>query len=131
MSKPEYCAILHAGLLVLNTERALRFYRDVLGFVVDSNRPDLGFPGAWLQSGVQQIHLLELANPDPISGRPAHAGRDRHIAIGVRDIDVLRAALDQAAVTYTWSKSGRRAIFCRDPDGNGLEFVENLAASIR
>lgn len=123
--KIEYCAVMHAGLLVSSTERALQFYRNTLGFVVDFTRPDLGFPGVWLKVGDQQIHLLELPNPDPGSGRPAHAGRDRHIAISVRDLDPLRAALEQAAITYTWSRSGRRALFCRDPDGNGLEFVES------
>ena len=29
-------------------------------------------PGAWLQIGDQQIHLLELPNPDPVTGRPEH-----------------------------------------------------------
>jgi glyoxylase I family protein len=31
--------------------------------------------------------------------------------------------LNQAGVTYTLSQSGRRALFCRDPDGNALEFI--------
>jgi hypothetical protein len=29
-----------------------------------------------------------------------------------------------AGVSYTASKSGRAALFCRDPDANTLEFVE-------
>jgi len=122
----EYCGIAHSGVLVSDTERALRFYRDTLGFVVDDARPDLGFPGAWLRVGRQHIHLLELPNPDPARDRPAHAGRDQHVAIGVHDITRLRAVLEHATIAYTWSKSGRRALFCRDPDGNGLEFVEDL-----
>jgi len=27
-------------------------------------------------------------------------------------------------VPYTLSRSGRRALFCRDPDGNAIELVE-------
>ncbi len=121
----EYRAITHAGILVTDTRRALAFYRDTLGFVVDAMRPDLGFPGVWLKVGDQHIHLLELPSPDPVSGRPDHAGRDRHIAISVLDITPLCAALEFASIGYTWSRSGRRALFCRDPDGNGIEFIED------
>ena len=116
--------IAHASLLVSDLDISLRFYRDVLGMVVDDARPDLGYPGAWLWAGEQQIHLLRLPNPDPRDGRPAHGGRDRHIAFDVGDIPALRTALDQAGIGYTLSRSGRNALFCRDPDGNALEFVQ-------
>lgn len=114
----------HASLIVSNTERALAFYEGVLGLQRDASRPDLGFPGAWLRVGSRQIHLLELDNPDPTDGRPAHGGRDRHIALTVTDLDALSGALDAAGVAYSLSRSGRRALFCRDPDGNALEFIE-------
>lgn len=117
-------SISHCGILVADTERALCFYRDVLGLGIDPSRPDLGYPGAWLSVGAQQIHLMELPNPDPPTGRPAHGGRDRHIALAVADLDTLRARLTQYGIAYTASRSGRRALFCRDPDGNALEFVE-------
>jgi glyoxylase I family protein len=73
----EFLAIQHVSVIVADTGRALAFYRDVLGLPVDPQRPDLGYPGAWLTLGAQQIHLLELPNPDPVMGRPAHGGRDR------------------------------------------------------
>jgi len=114
----------HVSLIVADTRRALGFYRDLLGLTVDPARPDLGYPGAWLQVGAQQIHLLELPNPDPLDGRPAHGGRDRHVALAVRDLDRLAAALTAANIPFTRSRSGRRALFCRDLDANALEFVE-------
>ena len=116
--------IHHASLIVADTARALRFYCDLLGLHTDSTRPDLGYPGAWLQIGTEQIHLLELPNPDPVEGRPAHGGRDRHLAVLVDDLDALAHALDTAGVAFTRSRSGRRALFCRDPDGNALELIE-------
>jgi glyoxylase I family protein len=116
--------ILHASLLVADIGRALKFYTGVLG-IMAVPRPDLGYPGAWLAVGGQQIHLLELPSPDPAEGRPAHGGRDRHVALAVSDVDALRGRLDEAKVVYTLSRSGRRALFCRDPDGNALEFVES------
>lgn len=119
----------HVSLIVADTGRSLGFYRDLLGLALEPGRPELGFPGAWLNVGQAQIHLLELPNPDPVSGRPAHGGRDRHLALRVRDLDGLEARLDSAAIPFTRSKSGRRAIFCRDPDGNALEFIEERAVT--
>lgn len=121
----EYQGILHTSVVVATKEQALKFYIDVLGFALDPSRPDLGYPGAWLTVGAQQIHLLELPNPDPITGRPSHGGRDRHTAIGVKDISTLTEALEKNNIQYTSSRSGRRAVFCRDPDGNALEFIEH------
>ncbi|MCB1736419.1 MAG: VOC family protein [Gammaproteobacteria bacterium] len=114
----------HVSVIVADTERALDFYRGLLGLPVVPDRPDLGYPGAWLALGSRQIHLLQLPNPDPVSGRPTHGGRDRHLAVTVDAIDALTMALDDANVPYTLSRSGRRALFCRDPDGNAVEVIE-------
>lgn len=122
--------IHHVSLIVADTARALAFYRDLLGLEVEPERPDLGFPGAWLRLGGQQIHLLELPNPDPVSGRPAHGGRDRHLAVSVTDFDGLRARLETAGVAITLSRSGRRALFCRDPDGNALELIGTTSTEV-
>lgn len=67
------------------------------------------------------IHLMELPNPDPLLGRPEHGGRDRHFCIGVDSLAPLEAALERRSIPYTKSKSGRPAIFFRDPDSNTLE----------
>lgn len=119
----EIMGIHHASLLVADTARALAFYRDLLGLAVIAERPDLGFPGAWLRVGAQQIHLLELPNPDPVTGRPDHGGRDRHLALYVQDLDGLAGRLERAGIPFTRSRSGRAALFCRDPDANALEFI--------
>lgn len=117
-------ALHHASVLVADTSRALQFYCDVLGLKQDHARPDLGYPGAWLQVGAQQIHLLELPNPDPVTGRPAHGGRDRHTAFLVTDLQALMQKLEQAGLQYMLSKSGRKALFCRDYDSNVIELIE-------
>jgi len=120
----DYLGIAHASVIVVDTERSLIFYRDVLGLRVREDRPDLGYPGAWLAVGAQQIHLLEVMNPDPAKGRPSHGGRDRHTAIHVRELAPLKDSLDRAGIAYTLSRSGRAALFVRDPDGNALEFIQ-------
>lgn len=114
----------HVSLIVADTKRALGFYQGVMGLEIDHSRPDLAFPGAWLKLGNRQLHLLELPNPDSIDERPLHGGRDRHTAVCVTDLDGFAQQLERAGIPYTRSSSGRRALFCRDPDGNAWELVE-------
>ena len=116
--------IHHVSLIVESTSRSLAFYCDLLGLSQDHSRTDLGYPGAWVYLGNKQLHLLELPNPDPVNGRPEHGGRDRHVAMSVNDIQQLADLLSQQNLPYSLSKSGRKALFCRDPDGNALEFIE-------
>ncbi len=121
--------IHHVSVLVADVDASLAFYCGVLGLTIDTSRPQLGYDGAWLSTGDrQQIHLLCLENPDPISGRPAHGGRDRHIAFETNDYQTVVDQLEDAGITYTLSRSGRRALFCRDPDGNALEIIEQTKA---
>lgn len=121
---PSLTRLLHVSLLVADLGRARAFYEGILGLAPSPDRPDLGFPGVWYEVGGAQIHLLALPNPDPVDGRPAHGGRDRHTAFAVADWEGLRQTLEQAGIPYTLSRSGRRALFVRDPDGNALEFIE-------
>ena len=126
MSEPLILKLHHTSLIVKDLSVALTFYQEVLGLVADDQRPDLGYPGAWLiLPENQQLHLMELDNPDKDSERPEHGGRDHHVAFLVQSIDVIAASLDALGMIYTKSKSGRNAMFCRDPDGNALEFIES------
>ncbi|MGZ8163397.1 MAG: VOC family protein [Methylobacter sp.] len=125
MSKISF-SLHHVSLIVADTERSLAFYSQTLG-LQQVERPDLGFPGAWLQLGPQQIHLLELKNPDPVTGRPEHGGRDRHVALSVPELAPVREILDKQGIVYTMSISGRKALFFRDPDGNSIEIIEQAS----
>ena len=135
--------IHHATFLSSDLARSRDFYEGVLGLRPDPDRPAMGFYGVWYGIAAnQQIHLMQLPNPEAGLQRPSHpqgvrrgckelkpqqhtqhGGRDRHVALGVDDLDALRAKLDEAGIAYTMSRSGRAALFCRDPDGNALEFV--------
>ncbi len=121
----EIVEFLHASVLISNLETAQAFYQGILGLTPNPKRPPMSFTGVWYDIGQQQIHLMVLPNPDKDVLRPEHGGRDHHIALSVKNFDDLRAALEKGAVPYTLSRSGRSALFCRDPDGNALEFVEN------
>jgi glyoxylase I family protein len=120
-------SVHHVSLLVADTLRALEFYHGILGIPVDDNRPELGYPGAWLHIGRQQIHLLELADPEDSGKITLHGGRDRHFALHVDELDYFRKRLEERGIDYTPSSSGRRALFCRDFDGNAVELIESVA----
>lgn len=120
----EIVALLHASLMVEDLMRARAFYEGLLGLSPSPARPDMSFSGVWYDLGATQIHLICLPNPDAAVARPEHGGRDRHTALGVKGWEGLRARLDAAGLAYTLSRSGRRALFVRDPDGNALELIE-------
>ena len=116
--------LLHSTILVADLDKARVFYEGVLGFKASALRPEMSYDGVWYEFGEQQLHLMQLPNPESGLQRPANGGRDRHIAFSVDDLSMLMVRLEQAGIKFNLSKSGRRALFCRDPDDNALEFVE-------
>ncbi len=126
-------SIAHTSFLVADLAVSIRFYTELLDLKVNPNRPDFGYGGAWLDIGEsgQQIHLMSLPNPDIDSVRPEHGGKDKHVALVVENVDDVAEKLEQAGVVVSRSKSGRPAFFCRDPDGNALEFAENFLPKVK
>lgn len=116
--------ILHATFLTDDLKKSRAFYEGAIGLRPDPSRPVMSYDGVWYDvANNQQIHLMLLPNPEAGLARPAHGGRDRHVAFAVTDMEKLAERLKEAGVVFTLSRSGRRALFCRDPDGNALEFV--------
>ncbi len=58
-----------------------------------------------------------------VSTETEHVGKDRHLAFVIDSLTDLKMRLDAKNIPYTLSRSGRKALFCRDPDLNGLEFM--------
>jgi glyoxylase I family protein len=121
----EFTGVHHVGVLCENLERSLDFYQGVLGLEINPDRPNdkLPYRGAWFWVGAEMIHIMELPNPDPLTGRPSYGGRDRHTCVALKSLDGLRIALEKAGIPFSQSSSGRAAIFARDPDGNCIEFT--------
>jgi len=116
--------LMHVGLIVADLEASAAFYEGGLG-LRRKDRPDLGFDGIFYSlGGHQELHLMLLPNPYEAAVLPMHGGRDRHVAFQVNDLAQIRCKLESRGIAYTMSKSGRSALFCRDPDGNAVELCE-------
>lgn len=104
----------HVALAVRDLDEALAFYAH-LGFS-PLERPDFGFPGAWLQAGSAQIHLTVEAD---LAVRTAN-----HVALEVDDLDAVVGALTSAGLKVgrvpELAGAGRQA-FLQDPTGNLIE----------
>lgn len=114
----------HVHLKVADLERALKFYRDVLGFEVTQR---LGHRAVFLSAGGYHHHIglntWESAGGSP---PPANATGLYHVAIlyptRAALADALRRVLSAGIELAGASDHGvSEAIYLRDPDGNGVE----------
>lgn len=114
----------HVSILVADAQASLNFYQSLLGLSL-LQRPDLGFPGYWLDLlNGQSLHIMQLPNPNAETSRPEHGGRDFHFALCVDSVADYEAHLQQHGLTYSRSRSGRKALFVKDLDGNAFELFE-------
>lgn len=114
----------HVSVIVKDAEKSLAFYQELLGLEL-LERPNLGFPGYWLDlKAGQSLHIMQLDNPNEDTIRPEHGGRDFHFALRVDSIDDYLKILQSKDVSFTKSKSGRKAVFIKDLDNNAFELFE-------
>ncbi|MFN4276628.1 MAG: VOC family protein [Ferrovibrio sp.] len=139
----------HVGIVVSDLERALFFYRDLLGFsearIMDESGDFidaiLGMNKAHLRTvklasadNASQIELLEFMNPlvrDINRNIDLSTRGPTHIALTVDGLEALHQRMSAAGVEFTTaprrSVDGRALVtFCRDPDGTYVELVELL-----
>lgn len=118
----------HVHLKVADLERALRFYRDVLGFEVTQR---MGDSAAFLSAGGYHHHIA-LNTWESYGGTAPAAGTTGlyHVAIVYPTRAELGGALRrlveanvplQGAADHGVSES----LYLRDPDGNGVELYRD------
>lgn len=114
----------HVSIIVSDADISLDFYQTLLNLDI-LERPQLGFPGYWLDLKMgQSLHLMQLPNSNMDTVRPEHGGRDYHFALRVDSIDDYVKILQERNYGFTRSQSGRRALFIKDPDSNAFELFE-------
>jgi len=136
----------HAGLVVKDVDKALYFYRDLLGFSIFKDALEtgpfiehiLGIPGVKVRT--IKMHcgkegLLELLYfDDKLIASKAKGLTEQgftHIALFVGNIDTLYHHLKSARVSFIAvpkvSTDGKAKVaFCRDFEGNYIELVEEM-----
>lgn len=140
-------AIRHAGIVVSDLEKALHFYRDLLGLKVDRRMDE---SGDYIDriSGLKNVKVttVKLAADDGnliellyYHSHLRKANTDKgicrigisHVAFTVEDLNAEYERLSKAGVPFncppqTSPDGYAKVTFCRDPDGNLLELVEVL-----
>ena len=117
----------HVHLKVADIERALGFWRDVLGFEVQQRRE-----GAVFLSAGGYHHHIALNTWESAGGQPPAPGTTGlyHVAILYPDRATLGDALRRvkaAGVSIDGASDHgvSEAIYLRDPDGNGVELYRD------
>ena len=112
--------IHHVSINVQDVDAALGFYVGVLGMEL-LPRPDLGFPGAWLRSGNQEVHLLGITSTAP--------PKEQHFAFAVRNLAEVTGAVTAAGFRCSQAQEIPKVClqaFTHDPSGNLVEFNQRL-----
>ena len=143
----------HVAISTPDVERALAFYRDVLGFevVFDQTWPQ-GVAAAdaitaldgssarqlLLRGGNAYLELFQYHAPAPRPGDPQRPVCDHgitHLCLDVNDLDAEYERLVAAGVRFHCPPQdlggGVRTTYARDPDGNVVELQELRPAAHR
>jgi len=118
----------HVHLKVADLERALGFWRDVLGFEVQQR---MGHGAVFLSAGGYHHHIaLNTWESRGGSPPPRQATGLYHVAILYPDraalATALKRVLDAGVSLEGASDHGvSEAIYLRDPDGNGVELYRD------
>jgi len=112
----------HINIDTAKPDETIAFYQDVLGLENrPQDRPDFGFPGAWLFLGDTALVHLNFIEDD---GRSEHRSAFNHIAFEGSDFAGTCALLEEQAITYRSSQRPEinlAQIFVDDPNGVRVE----------
>jgi catechol 2,3-dioxygenase-like lactoylglutathione lyase family enzyme len=102
-------------------EETLKFYREFLGLAELERPANLSIPGAWLQAGEAQIHLIG-AKDDGRPGNPIGP----HYAVLVEDLEQAVREIEAAGLHFLRIGNDRSSqVWITDPAGNTIELQQD------
>lgn len=131
----------HYGVTVTALDRAVAFYRDVLGLDVldrftvsgEAFASGVGVDGATgrfahLDAGSARVELVEYdPEGEETDGRPVNQPGAKHLGLAVEDAEAFHEELPDDVETISpprTTESGATILFVRDPEGNLIELIE-------
>jgi catechol 2,3-dioxygenase-like lactoylglutathione lyase family enzyme len=116
--------INHVAIRSLDLERTNHFYTEILGMKL-AFRPELGFPGSWLQMGNSMIHVVcgECALDQDGKFTPGGAAVD-HISIAAEGFDEYTEIFAKHGLDWRENAIPNPPIWqlmARDPNGILIE----------
>jgi catechol 2,3-dioxygenase len=114
----------HVNLTVTDLDRAVRFYRDVIGLHVTQRDAQ----SAFLAAGSYHHHVALNTWDADATAAPPHSAGLHHFALRLPDARALaevvaRLVLDGHELLGATDHGVNLAVYLRDPDGNGLELM--------
>jgi catechol 2,3-dioxygenase-like lactoylglutathione lyase family enzyme len=111
----------HFTITAEDRAKTLDYYCGLLG-LVEGQRPDLGFPGAWLYppGGAQAVLHIYWDRPMP----EPRTGVIDHLAFTARDLKAVKARFDARGLKYDLRQqagAGTWQLFSLDPNGAKVE----------
>lgn len=117
----------HVHLKVADLDRAIAFYRDVLGLSVTADGREHGFDAAFLAAG-DYHHHIGLNSFGSAGGEPPPPGHTGlyHVAFVYPDRDGLAEATRRVLahgypIDHGTDHGATVSVYLADPDGNGIE----------
>lgn len=139
-------AIRHTGIVVSDLERSLHFYRDLLGLKIQKEMDESGkyidnisalknVAVKTIKMSADDSSLIELLYYESHPRKPIN--RDicdigySHVSFTVENLDDEYRRLKEKGIRFNsppqYSPDDyAKVAFCRDPDGNFIELVEEL-----
>ncbi|CAI9103775.1 OLC1v1002326C2 [Oldenlandia corymbosa var. corymbosa] len=115
----------HVSFVCKSVRKSVRFYEEVLGFVLIKRPSSFTFEGAWLFNHGIGIHLLEVEDV-PNKKKAKINPKDNHISFQCTNIEFVMQKLEEMNVEFVTAVVEEGGItvdqlFFHDPDGYMIE----------
>ncbi|KAK1261293.1 hypothetical protein QJS04_geneDACA001052 [Acorus gramineus] len=120
----------HVSFLCKSVRGSVKFYQEVLGFILIKRPSSFKFEGAWLFNYGIGIHLLQRERGANAPTKPSFINpKDNHISFECADMNLVKMKLEEMGIEYVSAvvvEGGVKfdQLFFHDPDGYMIEICD-------